>query len=56
MVALTINADESIILPPLVINQYLKPLAFISRHILNPKNLGIQWHANKKNMDDNIDF
>ena len=47
-VALTANADGSIILLPLVINQYLKPWAFIRKHILNPKNLGIQWHANKK--------
>jgi hypothetical protein len=47
-VALTANADGSIILPPLVINQYLKPRAFTSRHILNPENLGIQWYANKK--------
>ena len=46
--ALTANADRSIILLPLVINQYLKPWAFISRHILNLENLGIQWHANKK--------
>ena len=47
-VALTANADGSIMLPPLIINQYLKPRAFTSRHILNPSNLGIQWHANKK--------
>ena len=46
--SLTTNADGSIILTPLIINQYLKPRAFISRHILNPKNLSIQWHANKK--------
>ena len=45
--ALTTNADGSIILPPLIINQYLKPQAFTSM-LLNPKNLGIQWHANKK--------
>ena len=42
-VALTTNADENIILLPLVINQYLKPQAFTSRHILNSENLGIQW-------------
>ena len=47
MVALTANADGNIILPPLVINQYLKPRAFTNRHILNLENLGIQWHANK---------
>ena len=41
MVALIANADGSIILPPLVINQYLMPRDFTSRHILNPKNLGI---------------
>ena len=41
MVALTANANGSIILPPLIINQYLKPRAFTSMHILNPENLGI---------------
>ena len=48
MVALIANVDGSIILPPFVINQYLKARAFTNRYILNPKNLGIQWHANKK--------
>jgi hypothetical protein len=42
-IALTANADGSMILPPLVINQYLKPQAFSSRHILTPQNLGIMW-------------
>ncbi len=35
-------------LPPLIINQYLKPRAFTSRNIHNPENLGSKWAANKK--------
>ena len=53
--ALTANANRSIILPPLVINQYLKPPAFTSRHILNPENLGKNGML-IKSMDDNTDF
>ena len=47
-VALTANATGTICLPPLIINQYLKPRAFTSRNIHNPENLGIKWAANKK--------
>ena len=46
--ALTANATGTICLPPLIINQYLKPLAFMSRNIHNPDNLGVKWAANKK--------
>jgi hypothetical protein len=47
-VALTLNATGTLYLPPLIINQYLKPWAFTSRNIQYPENLGIQWAANKK--------
>ena len=46
--AFTANVDRSMILPPLVINQYLKARAFSRRHILNRQNLDIMWAANKK--------
>ena len=46
--AITANVDGSIILPPLVINQYLKPRAFTSKYILNPENLGINGMVIKK--------
>ena len=41
-VALTSNATGTLCLPPLIINQYLKPRAFTSRNIQYPENLGIQ--------------
>ena len=47
-VTLTANATCSICLPPLIINQYLKPHAFTSRNIHYPENLDIKWAANKK--------
>ena len=47
-VALTANATSTICLPPLIINQYLKPWAFTSRNIRYSENLGIKWAANKK--------
>ena len=47
-VTLTANATVSICLPPLIINQYLKPHAFTSRNIHYPENLDIKWAANKK--------
>ena len=45
---LTPNATGTICLRPLIINQYLKLRAFVSKNIHNPKNLGIKWAANKK--------
>ena len=48
IVALTANATGTICLPPLIINQFLKPQAFTSRHIHYPENLGIKWTTNKK--------
>lgn len=45
-VGFTANLDGSIKIPPLVINMYARPQAFISRHIRNPLNLGILWHTN----------
>jgi hypothetical protein len=42
------NVDATMMLFPLVVNQYLKPHAFKHRNIFNPQNLGILCYANKK--------
>ena len=47
-VVLTPNASCVICLPPLIIDQYLKPRVFASKNIHNPENLDIKWAANKK--------
>jgi hypothetical protein len=46
-VALTVNADGTCKLPPLVVSTSLLPHAFSSRHIVCPENLGILWFANE---------